>query len=113
MDLASAYIIAYSLAYFQTSIDVDKPFLYKDTPTPDRLIIVVLGLGLLLAALTKLWPIVLAMGIFEGWSAQRQWWHMTLWDIRGVRGISSIHQIAMATTNLVCSVALFSLLEWH
>ena len=121
MDVASAYICAYALAYFATGIHVKEPFLKRPgNPWPefDRLVMFLVGIGLVVAVASRWWFVILPLAFFEAWTVMLQWWHVILWRIPDLRlvgewptdEVSPTHQISMTMTNLACAVALFSLL---
>ena len=120
MDAASAYIVTYSIAYFVTGLFVKRPI--KKFPTgkltePEKaerdiastIIMFLIGIGLLAVVIYRIQILALALAILESASAGMQWWHVLVWNIPGVTGASTAHQVSMTITNIACAVCLFAL----
>ena len=121
MDLASAYVLAYSFSYFCTVVSVKRPTRVFPEPINEnmlagRLFIFILGSGLAVSALTRWWFVVLPMACFMAWSVATQWWNIIVWNIPNYpegpdsKKAKGMHQCFMATWNLICAVALFTML---
>jgi len=119
MDAASAYIATYSIAYFVTGLFVKRPI--KKFPTgklvePENtkdiastIIMFLIGIGLLAVVIYRIQILALVLAILESISAGMQWWHVLVWNIPGVTGASTAHQVSMTITNIACAVCLLTL----